>query len=91
MAINFFNIGDMMGLCNEYSQIKSSTYKKLVNTYYDKVQKGNDLDDISELFSKNNLKFYDIEIFVEALNSEGVKYSKMGYKHKLNTEFTWNR
>lgn len=56
MAINFFNIGDMMGLCNEYSQIKSSTYKKLVNTYYDKVQKGNDLDDISELFSKNNSK-----------------------------------
>lgn len=44
-----------------------------------------------ELFSKNNLKFYDIEIFVEALNSEGTKYSKIGYKHKLNSKFTWNR
>ena len=44
-----------------------------------------------ELFSKKNLKFYDIEIFVEALDSEGTKYSKIGYKHKLNSEFTWNR
>ncbi len=44
-----------------------------------------------EKFSKDNLKFYDIEIFVELLDSEGNKNSKIGYKHKSNSEFTWNR
>ena len=44
-----------------------------------------------ECFSEDNLKFYDIEIFVELLDSKGNKYSKIGYKHKSNSEFTWNR
>ena len=48
-------------------------------------------DESVEKFSKDNLEFYDIEIFVELLDSEGNKYSKIGYKHKSSSEFTWNR
>lgn len=42
-------------------------------------------------FSEENLSFYDIEIFVKSLNEESEVYPKIGYKHKTNSEFTWNR
>jgi len=79
------------------SKIDITTNYKIIKIF---IEFNNDvdfqeLDEISnesiELFSKNNLKFYDIEIFVETLNSEGTKQSRIGYKHKLNSEFTWNR
>ncbi len=40
-------------------------------------------------FSEDNLKFYDIEIFVESLNSESTVYPQIGYKHKTSSEFAW--
>lgn len=74
----------------------STNYKiiKIFVEFDDKVD-FNNIKKISnesvEHFSEDNLKFYDIEIFVELLDSEGNKYSKIGYKHKSNSEFTWNR
>lgn len=42
-------------------------------------------------FSEKNLGFYDIEIFVDCMDEESEIYPKIGYKHKSNSEFTWNR
>jgi len=41
-------------------------------------------------FSEDNLSFYDIELFVTSLSEDSI-YPKVGYKHKMNSEFTWNR
>lgn len=38
---------------------------------------------------ENNLKFYDIEIFVESENKESEIYPRIGYKHKSNEKFSW--
>lgn len=46
---------------------------------------------IIEIFSEKNVSFYDIEIFINSQNSESEIYPKIGYKHKTNLEFTWNR
>lgn len=42
-------------------------------------------------FSEKNLGFYDVEIFVDCINEESEIYPKIGYKHKSNSEFAWNR
>ena len=44
-----------------------------------------------ESISSDNLEFYDVEIFVDSENEESEVYPKIGYKHKTNSEFTWNR
>jgi len=41
------------------------------------------------LFSKDNLNFYDVEIFVESANKESEIYPQIGYKHKTNEKFSW--
>lgn len=46
---------------------------------------------VTSKFSEDNLKYYDIEIFVNTLNKESEIYPKIGYKHKMNSDFTWNR
>lgn len=40
-------------------------------------------------FSKENLSFYDVEIFIESNNEESDKYPQIGYKHKTNSKFSW--
>ena len=42
-----------------------------------------------EYFDEENLGFYDVEIYVSSDNKESEVYPKIGYKHKLNKEFTW--
>jgi len=42
-----------------------------------------------ENFSEKNLKYYDIEIYVSSDNKESEIYPQIGYKHKLNQEFSW--
>lgn len=48
-------------------------------------------NEIISCFSDKNLSYYDIEIFINSLNEESEIYPKIGYKHKMNSEFTWNR
>lgn len=46
---------------------------------------------VIEEFSEENLGYYDLEFFVESSNEESEIYPKVGYKHKSNSEFVWNR
>ena len=58
MAFNIMGISNLVGLCSEYSHIKSGSYKSLLNAYYSKVQGNEKLskEDISSLVSgKYNL------------------------------------
>lgn len=41
------------------------------------------------LFSKENLSFYDVEVFVESDNKESEVYPQIGYKHKTNEKLSW--
>lgn len=43
-----------------------------------------------ENFNEKNLKYYDIEVFID-YKEESEIYPKIGYKHKANSKFTWNR
>lgn len=77
--------------------INISTNYKLIKIFIE-LKEDVELKDIDEIateslsgFSEENLKFYDVEIFVECLNEESEIYPKIGYKHKSNSEFTWNR
>ena len=58
MSFNIMGISNLVGLCSEYSHIKSGSYKSLLNAYYSKVQGNEKLskEDISSLVSgKYNL------------------------------------
>ena len=46
---------------------------------------------VLESFNEKNLEYYDIEIFVDCKEKESKTYPRIGYKHKSNSEFTWNR
>lgn len=39
--------------------------------------------------SEKNLKFYDVEIYVDSMNEESEVYPQIGYKHKSKSEFSW--
>lgn len=45
--------------------------------------------DASSNFSKKNLSYYDIEIYIDSLNEESSIYPKIGYKFRDNSEFKW--
>ena len=77
--------------------ISISTNYKLIKIFID-IKEDVELKEFDEIiteslggFSEENLKFYDVEVFVECLNEESEIYPKIGYKHKSNSEFTWNR
>ena len=42
-----------------------------------------------ESFSEKNLKYFDIEIYVDSENEDSEIYPQIGYKHKKNQEFSW--
>lgn len=85
---------------NELDKIETievSTNYKIIKIFM-QIEDDIDIDDISEKinesinnFSEKNLEFYDIEVFVDSSNAESEVYPKIGYKHKSNSEFTWNR
>ena len=85
---------------NEIEDLKSvevSKKHKIIKIYleFNECSSFTNLKKISnESLSKisdKNLSFYDIEIFVTSVAPECEKYPKIGYKHKSNSEFTWNR
>lgn len=85
---------------NEIEQVESvdiSTNYKIIKIFL-KLKEDVDFaavekisNESTEMFSEDNLSFYDIEIFVECLDEDSEVYPKVGYKHKTNSEFTWNR
>lgn len=77
--------------------IKVYTNNKIIKIYIT-LEEEVKLDEIDKLskeviddFKEKNIKYYDIEIFVECLDKESKIYPKIGYKHKTNSEFKWNR
>ena len=40
-------------------------------------------------FSEENLKYYDVQFFVQSSNKKSETYPQIGYKFKTNTEFSW--
>lgn len=85
---------------NEIEVIESidiSTNHKIIKIFIE-LKEDVDLEEIDEItteslngFSEENIKFYDVEVFVECLNEDSEIYPKIGYKHKSDSEFTWNR
>ena len=81
----------------QIKNIKIYTNYKIIKIYIT-LEEEVSLEKINELskevlndFKEKNLKYYDVEIFVECLDEESEIYPKIGYKHKTNSEFTWNR
>jgi len=77
--------------------IDISTNYKLIKIFI-QLKEEIELDDVNRIanesinnFSEKNINFYDVEIFVDCMNEESKIYPKIGYKHKSNSEFTWNR
>lgn len=67
---------------------------KIIRIYV-KLESDTDFNKVKELsnqlissFKEDNLKFYDLEMFVES-NEESEVYPKIGYKHKTSSEFVW--
>ena len=81
----------------QLKNIKVYTSYKIVKIYITLEEEVN-LEEIDKLskkalddFKEKNVEYYDIEIFVDCLDDESKIYPKIGYKHKTNSEFTWNR
>lgn len=61
-----------------------------------KLEKDINFDDIKtkanetmSSFSEKNIKYYDIEFFVDSSNEESEMYPQIGYKFKTSEEFSW--
>ena len=81
----------------DVSDIDIYTNYKIIKIFIN-LQEDIKFDDINEAldesinnFNEENLKFYDIEVFIDCEDEESKIYPKIGYKHKTNSEFTWNR
>lgn len=40
-------------------------------------------------FTEENLKYYDLEVFIDTSNEDSKLYPQIGYKNKLSEEFSW--
>lgn len=68
---------------------------KIINIHV-KLKDDVDFDELSSAlnntlnnFKEKNLKYYDVEVFIESENKESETYPKIGYKHKTSGEFVW--
>lgn len=81
----------------QLKNVKIFTNYKIIKIYITLEEEVNleKIDELSEKviesFKEKNIKYYDIEIFVDCLDEESEIYPKIGYKHKTNSKFTWNR
>ena len=70
--------------------------KNKIISIHIKLKEDVDFDELSSAlnntlnnFKEKNLKYYDVEVFVESDNKESETYPKIGYKHKTSGEFVW--
>ena len=49
----------------------------------------NKANEVISSFSEKNIKYYDIEFFVDSLNKKSEIYPQIGYKFKTNETFSW--
>lgn len=73
------------------------TNNKIINIYiiFEKEIDFKEIKKVSnkvlDTFNEKNLKYYDIQIFLNCEEEECKEQQKIGYKHKSNSDFTWNR
>lgn len=90
-------VKDKINELSKIENIKVYTNNKIIKIFIE-LEEDIDFDDVKdvsneliECFSSDNLKFYDLEIFITSKNKESEVYPKIGYKHKSDSKFTWNR
>lgn len=90
-------VNDKINELSKIENVKIYTNNKIIKIFIE-LEEDLDFHDIKdtsneliECFSSDNLKFYDLEIFITSKNEESEVYPKIGYKHKSDSEFTWNR
>ena len=91
------SVKDKINELENIDNIDVYTNNKIIKIFIE-LKEDIDFDDVKEVsneliesFSSDNLKFYDLEIFVTSKDKESKIYPMIGYKHKTNSEFTWNR
>lgn len=89
-------VKDKLGELENIESIDIDTNYKIIKIFLE-LKEDVKFEDVKKIsneaitnFSEENLSFYDIELFVTSLSEESL-YPKVGYKHKTNSEFTWNR
>ena len=89
------NIKDTFSDIDKIEKIDSEVNSKIIRIH---ILLSEDVDfnkmkDLSnkaiEKINEDNLKFYDVEIFIESKNEESSTYPQIGYKHKSNSKFSW--
>lgn len=91
------DIKEIFSETEQIEKVKVSVNSKIIKIFVS-LKEEISFDKIKELsneaikkISEKNLSFYDVELFVNINNKESEVYPKIGYKHKSNLEFTWNR
>lgn len=91
------SVNDKINELKNIDSIDVYTNNKIIKIFVE-LKEDVDFEDVEEVsnellesFKEDNLKFYDVEIFIDSKNDDSKVYPKIGYKHKTNSEFTWNR
>lgn len=91
------SVNDKINELKNIDSIDVYTNNKIIKIFVE-LKEDVDFEDVEEVsnellesFKEDNLKFYDVEIFIDSQNDDSKVYPKIGYKHKTNSEFTWNR
>ena len=90
-------ISDVTKVIKELDNVKSTkvyTDSKIIKIFV-KLKDDVEFDAVKDVatktiskIDKNNLKFYDLEFFVDSKDDSKV-YPKIGYKHKSSENFVW--
>ena len=90
-------ISDVTKVIKELDNVKSTkvyTNSKIIKIFV-KLKDDVEFDAVKDVatktiskIDKNNLKFYDLEFFVDSKDDSKV-YPKIGYKHKSSENFVW--
>ena len=80
---------------DKVKKVSVKTNNKIINIYV-KLEEDIEFDELSTVlnntinnFKDKNLKYYDIEVFIDSENKKSEIYPKIGYKHKTSQEFVW--
>lgn len=91
------SVKDTVNELKDIEDVDVYTNNKIIKIFIE-LKEDIDFDDVKEnsnkiieKISSKNLEFYDLEIFITSKNEESKIYPKIGYKHKKNSKFTWNR
>ena len=80
---------------DKVKKVSIKANNKIINIHVN-LEEDVDFDELKTIlnntlnnFKEKNLKYYDVEVFVESEDKKSEIYPKIGYKHKTNQEFVW--